>query len=69
MPDIFDYEIAAILRKSLVSTILRRQQHNTALDVLRDVTIETHVMRVDVESLCKQAERFWLPGSPLISLE
>ena len=52
-----------------MSTILRRQQHNTALDVLRDVTIETHVMRVDVESLCKQAERFWLPGSPLISLE
>lgn len=58
VPDIFHYEVAVILRKSLASKTLQRAQYDTALAVLRDVSLETHGMRVDVEALCNQAARF-----------
>lgn len=58
VPDIFHYEVAAILRKSLASKILLRTQYETALEVLRDISVETHGTRVDAEGLCKQAEQF-----------
>lgn len=58
VPDIFHYEVAAILRKSLASRTLQRGQYETALALLRDISMETHGTRVDVEGLCKQAEQF-----------
>lgn len=65
VPDIFHYEVAAILRKSLASKTLQRAQYDTALSVLRDISLETHGMQADVEALCFSSRAVRLPGTRL----